>query len=104
MRLDLLALLVREIADLKDTVDEAMSTTIFEPIIPQFYPSRAWLWQRWRGTILQRVLPNEVFWNSVFAALFVWVFGRIAATAEAATRKVVWRAANRAVWRVTAAS
>ena len=67
--------------DLKDTVDEAMSSTIFEPIIPQFYPSRAWLWQRWRGTILQRVLPNEVFWNSVFAAQFVWGFGRIAATA-----------------------
>lgn len=83
--------------DLKDTVDEAMSSTIFEPIIPQFYPSRAWLWQRWRGTILQRVLPNEVFWNSVFAALFVWVFGRIAATAEAASRKVVWRAATATV-------
>ena len=64
------------------------SRAIFEPIIPQFYPSRAWLWQRWWGTILQRVLPNEVFWNSVFAALFVWVFGRIAATAEAAQQRV----------------
>lgn len=69
--------------DLQATIDEAISDTIYQPIIPQFYPSRLWLWRRWRGTILQRVLPGEVLWNSVFTALFVWVFGRIRSAAAA---------------------
>lgn len=71
--------------DLKATVDEAVSETVYQPVIPQFYPSRLWLWRRWKGTILQRVLPGEVFWNSVFTALFVLAFGRIRSTAAAST-------------------
>ena len=69
--------------ELKATVDEAVSETVYQPVIPQFYPPRMWLWRRWRGTILQRVLPGEVLWSSVFTALFVLVFGRIRSTAAA---------------------
>lgn len=40
---------------------EALSTTATEPIIPQYYPARVWLWAQWRGTIVRRTLPREVF-------------------------------------------
>jgi hypothetical protein len=86
--------------DLKATVDEAVSETVYQPVIPQFYPSRLWLWRRWKGTILQRVLPGEVFWNSVFTALFVWVFGRIRSTAAAS---VAANVARKGAWRVATA-
>ena len=69
--------------ELKATVDEAVSETVYQPVIPQFYPPRMWLWRQWGGTILQRVLPGEVFWSSVFTALLVLVFGRIRSTAAA---------------------
>ena len=87
--------------DLKATVDEAVSETVYQPVIPQFYPSRLWLWRRWKGTILQRVLPGEVFWNSVFTALFILAIGRIRSTAAAAAaasvvRKGAWRVATAA--------
>merc|ERR1719272_1040045 len=87
--------------DLKATVDEAVSETVYQPVTPQFYPSRLWLWRRWKGTILQRVLPGEVFWNSVFTALFVLAIGRIRSTAAAAAaasvvRKGAWRVATAA--------
>ena len=87
--------------DLKATVDEAVSETVYQPVIPQFYPSRLWLWRRWKGTILQRVLPGEVFWNSVFTALFVLAFGRIRSTAAASTAA---SAAGKGAWRVAVAS
>ena len=51
-------------ATLEDVVDEATSTTIGTPIIAQYYPGRAWLWQQWTGTILRRVLLREVLSTS----------------------------------------
>lgn len=55
--------------DLEQIVDEAMATGPVEtPIIPQFLPGRAWLWRRWSGTIVSRVLPREVLLNMVLAA------------------------------------
>lgn len=71
--------------ELKATVDEAVSETVYQPVIPQFYPPRMWLWTQWKGTILQRVLPGEVFWSSVCTALFVLVFGRIRSGTAAAS-------------------
>ena len=35
-------------------------------------PSRSWLWSRWKGTILRKVLPREVLWNVVLVAS-VWI-------------------------------
>jgi len=59
------------------TLNDAMSTTIRAPIIPQFYPQRKWLWARWNGTILKRVLPREVLFNSIFAIVCVLVVSAV---------------------------
>ena len=55
--------------ELAEVVDAACSTTISKPIIPQYYPRRRWLWSRWGGTIIRRVLPNDVLFNAAFAIL-----------------------------------
>lgn len=57
--------------ELEDALDEAMSMQIHMPIIPQFYPDRLWLWQRWHGTIVRQVLPREVLLNMLFAGAVV---------------------------------
>lgn len=62
--------------ELRDVVEEAMGKTVTHPIVPQFYPSRGWLWSRWKGTILRKVLPREVLWN-VLLALAVWCLARL---------------------------
>jgi len=36
--------------DLQLACDDAMSPVIAAPIIPQWYPSRRWLWRKWEGT------------------------------------------------------
>ena len=58
--------------DLRDIVEEAMAKTVALPIVPQFYPSRGWLWSRWKGTILRKVLPREVLWNVVLVGA-IWI-------------------------------
>lgn len=73
------------------TVNEALSSTIVAPIIPQFYPTRIWLWRRWSGTILRSVLPREVLWNMVAAAGFVWLLSTLPA-APIATARARWAA------------
>jgi len=64
-------------------ISEAMSMTITAPIIPQFYPQRRWLWRKWRGTILPRVLPREVAFNVGFAIACVLLARLPATVAEA---------------------
>lgn len=64
--------------------DDATSMVVSAPIIPQFYPSRGWLWRKWSGTILKRVLPKEVAFNMVFAAIVAFIFARYQAAAAAA--------------------
>ena len=87
--------------DVKLVVDEAMSQTVVAPVMQQFYPQRDWLWSRWTGTIVARVLTREVLWTSLFAALFIVAFGRISAAATAAaaaaSRKHAFRAAASAL-------
>mmetsp|Transcript_5375 Transcript_5375/g.13746 ORF Transcript_5375/g.13746 Transcript_5375/m.13746 type:complete len:509 (-) Transcript_5375:418-1944(-) len=46
-------------------------------VIPQFYPSRLWLWRRWNGTILRWVLPREVLWNLVASAVVVTLLSTV---------------------------
>eukprot|EP00327_Prymnesium_parvum_P007738 CAMPEP_0182817716 /NCGR_PEP_ID=MMETSP0006_2-20121128/11622_1 /TAXON_ID=97485 /ORGANISM="Prymnesium parvum, Strain Texoma1" /LENGTH=497 /DNA_ID=CAMNT_0024944099 /DNA_START=225 /DNA_END=1718 /DNA_ORIENTATION=- len=58
-------------------VNEAVSFTVTAPIIPQFYPSRLWLWRRWNGTILRWVLPREVLWNLVASAVVVTLLSTV---------------------------
>jgi hypothetical protein len=74
--------------DLQNACDDAMSYVISAPIIPQWYPSRRWLWLKWEGTILQRVLPREVLYNSLFALLFVFFFSRLPAAPAPAQRSL----------------
>lgn len=74
--------------DLQNAVDDAMSYVVTAPIIPQWYPSRRWLWLKWEGTILQRVLPREVMYNSLFALAFVFFFSQLPAAPVPVSRSV----------------
>ena len=85
--------------DVKLVVDEAMSQTVVAPIMQQFYPQRDWLWSRWTGTIVARVLTREVLWTSLFAALFIVAFGRISAAATSSRRRSARRRSGR-LWTV----
>jgi len=71
--------------ELRSLVDLACSTTITKPIVAQYYPSRKWLWRKWEGTVLRRVLPKEVFFNLCFAAAVCLFF-------RAPGPHAVWRA------------
>ena len=62
--------------DLREIADRACSTIIARPIVAQYYPSRSWLWCQWSGTVVRRVLPNEVSLNMVFAGLVCLFFRR----------------------------
>jgi len=59
----------RRIVD--ELAEEAISTTATEPIIPQYYPARVWLWAQWSGTIVRRTLPREVFLACLVALALV---------------------------------
>ena len=59
---------------LEQACNEATSLTTSAPIIPQFYPQRRWLWRKWQGTILPRVMPREVLCNLLFATVCVRIF------------------------------
>jgi len=64
--------------ELKEIASLASSTAASAPIIPQYFPQRAWLWRQWSGTIVRRVLPREVIWNTAVAcsiALFLTMPG-----------------------------
>ena len=74
-------------------LSDAMSMTVKAPIIPQFYPQRRWLWLRWDGTILPRVLPREVLFNIVFATICVMLFSHVPTQIAAAPRRFMGAAA-----------
>lgn len=60
--------------DVQEVVDTALSTTIAQPIIAQYYPDRFWLWKQWSGTIVRRVLPKDVLRSILFASIVSLVF------------------------------
>ena len=55
--------------EIMELVDQACSTRICEPIVPQYFPGRRWLWRQWGGTIVKRVLPREVLLNVIIATV-----------------------------------
>merc|ERR1719238_1081380 len=68
--------------ELKDIVAAATSKGVPEPIMTQFFISRAWLWAQWRSTIVSAVLPREVLYNiclGTAALLFLYAPGPSAA-------------------------
>jgi len=74
--------------EVEQLVDIAVSRTRLRPIVPQWYPNRIWLWRRWEGTILQRVLPREVLFCTLVVSLVTLAFMPIMApiTAPAAAK------------------
>ena len=60
--------------ELESVVEEATSVRVRDPIIPQYYPARTWLWRQWGGTIVRRVVPSDVLINIIFAVLVVTIF------------------------------
>ena len=69
----------------------------------QYYPERRWLWRQWRGTIVRRTLPREVFANILFAAvLSVTLRSSMPGAAWLATMAESYLAGVAKVWALTA--
>lgn len=89
-------------SDVSAIVDAACSTTITNPITPQYYPDRFWLWRQWRGTIVKRVLPKDVLRSVAFALLVCFIFQQPGTSSLRSPRYEAYLAGFARVWQITA--